>query len=147
MDFYKNKVENVKALENNEYNGIETPEELYRALSDLWCAETCTERMRKDWTKENMTLGQCSITSFIAQEIFGGKVYAIYLENGLRHCYNVVGDAVFDLTSAQFKGEPLEYAIENEQFKEEHFKEPDKLERYKKLREMLLSSLNDRNGQ
>ena len=58
-----------------EYKGIETPVDLYDALSHVWCADTCAPRMRQNWTKENMTLGQCSITAFLAQDIFGGKVY------------------------------------------------------------------------
>ena len=47
-----------------EYKGIETPVDLYDALSHVWCADTCAPRMRQNWTKENMTLGQCSITAF-----------------------------------------------------------------------------------
>ena len=47
-----------------EYKGIETPVDLYDALSHVWCADTCAPRMRQNWIKENMTLGQCSITAF-----------------------------------------------------------------------------------
>ena len=47
----------------DEYTGIRNPRQLYDALSELWCADTCAPRMRSDWTKENRTLGQCSITS------------------------------------------------------------------------------------
>ena len=48
-----------------EYKGIETPVDLYDALSHVWCADTCAPRMRQNWTKENMTLGQCSISSAV----------------------------------------------------------------------------------
>ena len=48
-----------------EYPGIHNPRQLYDALSKLWCADTCAPRMRKDWTRENPTLGQCSITAFL----------------------------------------------------------------------------------
>ena len=41
-----------------EYKGIETPVDLYDTLSHVWCADTCAPRMRQNWTKENMTLGQ-----------------------------------------------------------------------------------------
>ena len=44
-----------------EYKGIETPVDLYDALSHVWCADTCAPRMRQNWTKENMTLGQLSL--------------------------------------------------------------------------------------
>lgn len=61
----------------DQYRGIRTPIDLYDALSEIWCAATCAPRMRDDWTPENKTLGQCSITAFLAQDIFGGKVYGI----------------------------------------------------------------------
>ena len=68
-----------------EYKGIETPVDLYDALSHVWCADTCAPRMRQNWAKENMTLGQCSITAFLAQDIFGGKVYGILRPGGNYH--------------------------------------------------------------
>ena len=62
---------------NDTYKGIMTPQDLYDALSVIWCADTCAPRMRDNWTKENKTLGQCSITAFLAQDIFGGIVKGI----------------------------------------------------------------------
>jgi len=58
--------------------------------------------MRDEWTKENITLGQCSITAFLAQDIFGGKVYGVPRPGGTFHCYNEVDRHIFDLTSEQF---------------------------------------------
>ena len=55
------------------YEKIKNPKELYDILSEIWCADTCAPRMRERWSKENQTLGQCSITAFLAQDIFGGK--------------------------------------------------------------------------
>ena len=77
--------------------------DLYDLLSDIWCADTCAPRMREGWSKENKTLGQCSITAFLAQDIFGGEVYGILRSDGNYHCYNVIGDCVFDLSSEQLK--------------------------------------------
>ena len=31
-----------------EYKGIETPVDLYDALSHVWCADTCAPRMRQN---------------------------------------------------------------------------------------------------
>ena len=79
--------ENANAKPINElYPSINSPIDLYNALSEIWCAETCAPRLRGDWTKENMTKGQCSITAFLAQDIFGGKVYGIPMEGGNFHC-------------------------------------------------------------
>ncbi len=42
---------------NDTYSGISTPRDLYDALSDIWCADTCAPRMRDEWTEDNKTLG------------------------------------------------------------------------------------------
>ena len=99
---------NIPAV-TDRYEGIHTPLDLYDALSQIWCAETCAPRMRQNWTPENKTLGQCSITAFLAQDIFGGQVYGVFRPGGNYHCYNVVGDCRFDLTSEQFGDEKLVY--------------------------------------
>jgi hypothetical protein len=122
---------------NREYPGIETPRDLYEALWNVWTKETCAPRMQKDWSKENRTLGQCSITAFLAQDIFGGKVFGVPLGDGNYHCFNVVGDCVFDLTSEQFGDEKLDYSLLYEQTREEHFRKLEKFERYEKLKAKL----------
>ena len=121
--------------------GIETPRDLYNALWHVWKRETCASRMQPDWSEENRTLGQCSITSFLAQDIFGGKVWGIPLGDGNFHCFNAVGDCVFDLTSEQFGDEKLDYALRYEQTREEHFRKAEKKERYEKLKATLLEYL------
>ncbi len=134
--FYGHETANVKAR-TNEYPGIETPKDLYRALWPLWTRETCTERMREDWTEENRTLGQCSITAFLAQDIFGGRIWGIPQEDGGWHCYNEVMGCVFDLTSEQFGDQKLDYTLRHEQLRHDHFMNPGKRERYEALKEAL----------
>jgi hypothetical protein len=90
---------------NDEFSAITSPRALYDALSEIWCEYTCAPRLREKWSKDNITLGQCSITAFLAQDIFGGRVYGVLRPGGNYHCYNVVEDAVFDLTSEQFDDE------------------------------------------
>ena len=124
-----------------EYAGIANPRELYDLLSDLWCAETCAPRLRDDWSEENPTLGQCSITAFLAQDIFGGKVYGILRPGGNYHCYNVIGESVFDLTSEQFGDEVLRYEGNPEQHREVHFAKEEKRLRYEYLRASLRARL------
>lgn len=122
---------------SSEYPGIKSPIDLYNALSHVWCAETCAPRMRDRWTEENMTLGQCSITAFLAQDIFGGDVYGILRPDGNYHCYNVVGDCQFDLTSEQFGDEVLTYQNNPKQFREVHFTKEEKRLRYEYLKAAL----------
>ena len=129
---------------NNLYPTINSPIDLYNVLSDIWCAETCAPRLRDKWTKENMTKGQCSITAFLAQDIFGGKVYGIPMEGGNFHCYNVIDDCCFDLTSEQFgeKAKDLVYENNPEQFREVHFAKEEKRLRYEMLRKRLKEACN-----
>lgn len=127
-----------------EYKGINTPADLYDALSEVWCADTCAPRMRRNWTPENKTLGQCSITAFLAQDIFCGKVYGVPRPGGTYHCYNVIGDCRFDLTSEQFGDETLVYEGNPEQFREVHFAKEEKRLRYEYLKEALKKSCRER---
>lgn len=120
-----------------DYPGIETPGDLYNALWHLWERETCAARMQPEWSEDNRTLGQCTITAFLAQDIFGGQVWGIPLGDGNYHCFNVVGTCEFDLTSEQFGDEQLDYRNRREQMRYEHFQKPGKRERYERLREKL----------
>ena len=121
----------------NKYKGIHTPQDLYDRLSDIWCADTCAPRLRDGWTPENKTLGQCSITAFLVQDIFGGKVYGILRPGGNYHCYNDVNGHIFDLTSEQFGDETLSYKNNPEQFREVHFAKEEKRLRYEYLKQQL----------
>ncbi len=121
----------------DEYEGIGSPCQLYDALWDIWCEYTCAPRLRGQWNEDNRTVGQCSITAFLAQDIFGGKVYGILRPGGNYHCYNVVGNCVFDLTSQQFGDEILNYDHNPEQFREVHFAREEKRQRYLYLKEEL----------
>ena len=135
-NFYGRAGATVPAI-NDEYPGIKTPIDLYETLSYIWCADTCAPRMRQDWTPENKTLGQCSITAFLAQDIFGGEVRGILRPGGNYHCYNVIGDCVFDLTSEQFGEEKLDYTDNPIQEREVHFAKAEKKERYEYLKKAL----------
>ena len=126
---------------NGTFSGVGNPRHLYDLLSQIWCADTCAPRMRHEWTSDNKTLGQCSITAFLAQDIYGGKVLGILRPGGNYHCYNVIGDCIFDLTSEQFGDEKLDYTDNPEQFREVHFAKEEKRLRYEYLREKLLDVL------
>ena len=78
-----------------------------------------------------------AITAFLFQDIFGGEVYGVPLEDGNYHCYNAVGDAIMDLTSEQFKDKKLVYAKENPQKRETHFAKEEKRLRYEYLKSEL----------
>lgn len=127
---------------NNDFGSISDPRRLYDILTKIWCRYTCAPRLREKWSRENITLGQCSITAFLVQDIFGGKVFGVLRPAGNYHCYNVVGDAVFDLTSEQFGDERLDYSNNPEQSREVHFSSPEKLERYEYLKSELIKLIS-----
>ena len=108
--------------------------EPYLVLRNCWKADTCAPRMRKDWSEENLTLGQCSITSFLIQDEFGGEVYGVPLGDGNFHCFNVIDGIAYDITSEQFK-EDLHYDLDFIQSREVHFAKQEKYERYLLLKE------------
>lgn len=127
-----------------EYPGIHTPRDLYDRLADgVWCAETCAPRLRTKWSAANRTCGQCSITAFLVQDIFGGEVYGILRPDGSYHCYNVVEGHSFDLTSEQFAGEALRYRDNPTQQREEHFAKEEKRLRYELLKKRLLEKCRE----
>lgn len=127
-----------------EYPGIRTPRDLYDRLTDgVWCAETCAPRLREKWSAANVTCGQCSITAFLAQDIFGGEVFGIRRSDGSYHCYNVVDGRAFDLTSEQFAGEALCYQDNPAQRREAHFAKEEKRLRYELLKKRLLAKCRE----
>ncbi|MBR5512357.1 MAG: hypothetical protein IKV85_00030 [Ruminococcus sp.] len=111
--------------------------EMYEVLRKCWCAETCPPRMREKWTRENPSLGQCSITAFLVQDYFGGEVYGILRNGGNYHCYNFINGHIFDLTSEQFGEEILDYSNRILQSREVHFSKNEKKERYELLKRKI----------
>ena len=118
-----------------------TPRDYYDLLLSCWCADTCAPRMRENWSPENPTLGQCSVTAFLVQDFFGGQVRGVPLPDGNFHCFNVVDGTAFDLTSEQFGDKKLDYENRPEQLRSVHFMKEEKRLRYELLREKLLSRL------
>ena len=134
--FYGAETPSIKPI-RQEYEAIADQRAMYDLLSGIWCVESCAPRLRPQWSAENPTLGQCSITSFLVQDIFGGEVYGVPLAGGGYHCYNVVGCVRFDLTSEQFGDEALIYDDKHPQSREEHFADADKYARYLLLKREL----------
>ena len=118
-----------------------TPRDYYDLLSRVWCRETCAPRLRGDWSEENKTCGQCTITAFLMQDVFGGRVYGIPLPDGNYHCFNAVGGCLFDLASEQFAGRLPLFAGLSEQFREVHFQKEEKRLRYEELKRRLAAIL------
>ena len=119
------------------YKNISNPNDFYDIVSKIWCKNTCAKRMQDNWSKDNISLGQCSITSILFQEVFGGQIYGILLDDGNYHCFNILNGYIFDLTSDQFKDEKLDYSKCIKQNKEDHLIKKEKKERYNYLKEQF----------
>ena len=127
---------------NKDYAAVRDPRVLYDYLEKIWSRSTCAPRMQDEWSEDNRTLGQCSITAFLAQDIFGGKVYGVPMHDGKNfHCYNVADGCVFDLTSEQFGDETLFYENNPEQSRDVHFAKEEKKQRYEYIKSELRKAL------
>ena len=135
--FYGNEQADTVAPVVEGYERIKNLTYMYDILSEIWSKDTCAPRMRDEWSLENKTLGQCSITAFLIQDIFGGDVYGVQLDDGNYHCYNVIEGKIFDLTSEQFGDEKLSYDNNPQQSRDEHFSKDEKHERYQYLKREL----------
>ncbi len=65
------------------------------------------------------------------------EVYGILRNGGNYHCYNVVDNCIFDLTSEQFGDEKLCYKNNPVQEREVHFEKEEKRLRYEYLKSKL----------
>ncbi len=111
--------------------------EVYSKLFGAWCRQTCAPRMQEGWTGLNRTLGQCSVTSFLVQDILGGRVLGTVLTDGSVHCFNEVDGKIYDLTSMQIEnsGQQCHYEEGTVQDREKHFSKAEKYQRYLLLKE------------
>lgn len=132
----------VRPLEEaaSRFPWLTSPLALYDALCDgLWRLETCAPRLQDRWASSHCSWGQCSITAFLVQDLFGGEVYGVPREGGTFHCYNVVDGVRFDLTSEQFGDEAfsLVYDDMHPQSREVHFAKEEKKQRYLVLKALV----------
>lgn len=108
---------------------------LFDLFLKLWTEDTCAPRLREEWSSENPTAGQCSITAFVIQDIFGGDVYGVPLEGGGYHSFNYIDGVYLDLACEQFHGKKLDFTLNYPQSREEHFASEEKYRRYLLLKE------------
>ena len=71
-------------------------QDLAVALKEAWSSGTSSK-----WTPEDPAKGQCSVTSLVVQDLFGGEILRTQVPDGT-HFYNRIGSARLDLTVSQF---------------------------------------------
>ncbi|WP_394888249.1 hypothetical protein ACG873_23965 [Mesorhizobium sp. AaZ16] len=73
-----------------------TPDELFEKLKTAWSKESSGS-----WSAENPAKGQCSVTSLVVQDLFGGSILKTKTRGGT-HFYNLIDGVRWDLTVSQF---------------------------------------------
>jgi hypothetical protein len=73
-----------------------TPDGLFEKLKAAWSKESSGS-----WSAENPVKGQCSVTSLVVQDIFGGDILKTKTRGGT-HFYNSIDGVRWDLTISQF---------------------------------------------
>lgn len=106
-----------------------------KLLTSGWSGETLAGG---EFDENNPTAGQCTVTSMVVFDLFGGKIMRVKVGNGV-HAFNEIDGRIFDLTQDQFtvKGIKLDYSQNFEVLKEDLLEEPGVRERYLKLEENL----------
>lgn len=88
-------------------------EQVFQAVRDSWCAETCGEPTA--WSPSNPSWQQCDASAFVAWELLGGDLVLgkVLLdgEETEHHYWNRIDGHDFDLTREQFvRGEDIREA-------------------------------------
>jgi hypothetical protein len=73
-----------------------TPDALFERLKIAWSKESSDS-----WSAENPAKGQCSVTSLVVHDLFGGDILKTKTRGGT-HFYNSINGVRWDLTISQF---------------------------------------------
>ena len=94
----------LKRKDKNNNGKINTINELFGLLLDVWCRETAYPSCQHDYIHDNdPTYGQCAITAFLVNDMFGGTIHKIRVDGGETHYFNKINGHYIDLTSDQFE--------------------------------------------
>ena len=117
--------------------GVKTIGEFYLRCLRAWSAETCSPRFRAQWSEDNPSVGQCTITAALVHEFFGGEVLGLPIENGI-HSFNRIGGVIIDLACEQFgKNALLDFDSSMSVDADSLLEKPDKQQRCDLLRKRL----------
>ena len=129
----------IKKL-SNDYENINSIDELFNELLDVWCKETAYPSCQNDYIHdEDPTYGQCAITATLVHDLFGGTIHKIRVDGGGTHYFNKINNHYIDLTSDQFDlyDIPIEYEPNEEVPREYCGKNADTLKRFNLMVDLL----------
>lgn len=114
---------NFKAIENT--------------LMECWSKKSSSQ-----YTPENPALGQCSVTSLVIQDIFGGEIVKTEIL-GEWHFYNRIDNQYLDFTHSQFAKSILYVNFLSN--RKEAMQETDE-KKYQHLKEKLTQRIDQKNN-
>jgi hypothetical protein len=129
-------------VKSQEFKDITTLDDLFGKLLKCWDKSTAYPSCQKDYDNANdPTYGQCAITAMIVNDLFGGTIHKIKVDNGGTHYFNKINGEYVDLTSDQFDLYNIDIDYEpNEKIDITYCgKNADTLKRYKILKNRLMS--------
>lgn len=75
------------------------------ALQNSYCKKTSYQKL---WTKDNPSIGQCTVASMVAQDFLGGEIAKVSLPDlSYTHYFNMIEEEVIDFTKSQFSNSYL----------------------------------------
>ena len=90
---------------------MENLQSLQELLKTLYTREMCYPPAQAIWSDDNPTLGMCSITALLVQDLYGGDVCKAIIDGG-SHYFNMIDGQIVDLTAEQFGHEVVYDNIE-----------------------------------
>lgn len=109
------------------------------SLKAAWAKDTSYKESKDVWSVSNPATGQCSITSLIVNDFFGGEIRKIHV-GSVSHYFNVVDGRVVDLTAMQFGDSEFSYEEYEEKTREQLLADEDTKKRYDLLKSRLADS-------
>ena len=105
--------------------------EFEEILKASWTKDTSID---KNWSEDNVSLGQCAVTALVVNDYFGGKIMRCMTSTG-SHYYNILNDGclLVDFTKGQFGDEIPHYETGEERTREYLLSNENTKSRYLKL--------------
>ena len=130
---------------NNLYKGIKTLNDFFGILLKCWDKDTAHSSTHNKFMQDNNpTYGQSEITAALVNEIFGGSIHKVELNDGNIHFFNRISNHYIDLTKDQFDVKGIDILYEPNEIIEGGYCDSnvDILERYTRLKNKIEKLIN-----
>ena len=126
-------------------------QQLTQALHSSWGADTCFNSNK--WTEDNAARGQCTVSSLVVQDYFGGELLRYQVNEGdlnEKHYCNILDDGtIIDTTGSQYKNpvnlrvKPVDLVGKFTSVRNRCLSDEDTRQRYELLKSRVVLALNN----